>query len=159
MRTGFVDSSTPLRKAILNKAGRYGDLNAPFLVVANAPGIHDRIDEMDALFGHEQFVFRTDQLDDDPVFSRIPNGVWVSGDHQPRYGRLSAVLLFRGIAPWSLRGAYACMYHNPMARWEIPEGLEALPQGRGAEGTMTWSEGDDIADILDVPPPNLSSSS
>jgi hypothetical protein len=151
MKGGFIDSSTPLRKAILDKARRYGDLEAPFMVVVNAPAIHDRIDEMDALFGHEQFSFRTDRIDDPPAFSRAPNGVWVSGGHQSRYSRLSGVLLFRGIAPWSLRGAYACLYRNPVARWELPVGLERLPQAAGKDGTMTWREGDDISDILGRP--------
>ena len=93
-RVGWVDSSTPVKNALIKKAGKYGEPDAPHIVAINAHDIDGRIDEMDALFGKEQFTLRTDQPDEPPEFSREPDGVWIRGGPEPRYTRLAAVLLF-----------------------------------------------------------------
>ena len=102
-KSGFEDCSTPVKNALVKKARKYGEPDAPYVVAINAHDINDRIDEMDALFGKEQFIFRTDKPGDTPEASREPDGVWITGGPAPRYTRLAAVLLFRGIAPPSTR--------------------------------------------------------
>jgi len=53
----WVDSSRALRKALQKKAGRYGELGAPYVVAVNAVGlIPDEIAVMEALLGKEVWV-------------------------------------------------------------------------------------------------------
>ena len=51
-----MDHRTPLRDAIIDKAGYYGELTIPYVVAANALDHVDQDDIMDALFGQGQFT-------------------------------------------------------------------------------------------------------
>lgn len=53
MRVGWVDDASPLRKAVLDKAGAYGRLEAPYVVAVNSMLWQDEIDAVDALFGEK----------------------------------------------------------------------------------------------------------
>ena len=148
---GMEDRSTPVKNALVKKAGKYGEPDAPHIVAVNAHDVFNRDDEMDALFGKEQPFFRTDQPADPLGPSREPDGVWITGGPAPRYTRLAAVLLFRGIAPWSLNGAYACLYLNPFTSERPPENMLRLPHAAARDGTMQWSEGEDIGQLFGLP--------
>ena len=150
-RVGWVDSSTPVKDALIKKAGKYGEPDAPYVVAINAHDIDGQIDEMDALFGKEQFIFRTDQPDEPPEFSRQPDGVWIRGGPGPRYTRLAAVLLFRDVAPWSLSGAYGYLYLNPFTSERPPEKMLRLPHAAVRDGAMQWFEGEDIGHLFGLP--------
>jgi hypothetical protein len=59
---GWIDSWSPVRDAIRFKGSRYGELNLPLVVAVNfGSSFVDRIDEMQALYGQEQFVFDANQ--------------------------------------------------------------------------------------------------
>ena len=56
-RTEVTDDSTPVRQAILDKASKYGQLNAPLVVAVNVcDPFFDKDDELETLFGKEQIV-------------------------------------------------------------------------------------------------------
>ena len=103
---------------------------------------------MEALFGKEQFTFRIDRLNDPPGFSRVPDGAFVRGGYQPRYTRLSGVLMFRDLHPWKLHDTYACLYVHPQGQLPVPGALMRLPHAVAAGEQMKWIEGDDIGDII-----------
>ena len=148
MRSGMVDSHGPVRKAVLDKASKYGRLDAPYIVAVNAPDVDDRIDEMQALFGAEQFVFDPSRFDDPPAMSRAPNGVWVNEGYVPRSTRVGAVLIFRGVTPWNL-SAPTCLYVNPYTPVTLPMQLFQLPYAMSdSTDHMTWHEGRTPTSIL-----------
>src|SRR5690606_519504 len=63
-RAGWVDSWSPIKDAITFKGNKYGSLDKPLVVAVNFSGHHlDRLDEMQALFGQEQIVLSTENLD------------------------------------------------------------------------------------------------
>jgi hypothetical protein len=132
LEAGWVDARTPLRDVILEKAGRYGKLQYPFVVAVNSFASHlDKIDVMDALFGKEQYMFhQTPSGISDPVPQRAPDGVWTS-PRGARYTRLSAVLLFESLFPWSLAHCPVCLYHNPWGEKPLHSELDRLSRAIG----------------------------
>jgi hypothetical protein len=157
----FVDSSTPIRNAIVEKAGRYGDLKLPYIIAVNAldEAPVDKIDIMDALFGNEQYTvaFGKTGMVSEPEISRAPNGAWTS-EARPRYTRVSAVLLTLGLFPWTVGSARTYLVHNPWAQRPYSSPLTRLPQGIPEDGQIRWQEGDSLYEILGLPPqwPDLS---
>ncbi len=155
MKVGRTDGSRLLRKAIVDKAGRYGSLDAPLVVAVNAHNLSDRIDEVDALFGKERFSFLVNNESGSltpQAPSREPDGVWIRGGYQPRYTRLSGVLSIRGKLPWDLHNPNSCLYLNPHARLPIPDHLFSFPQGIVVDEEMTWSEGESLGEIMGLSP-------
>jgi hypothetical protein len=128
-----------LKKAVLKKVSKYGDLDRPYVIAVNAIGLWgaDRIREMEALFGPEEVHWSIDTSDVE--VRRKPDGVWI-GPRGPQRRHVSAVLFTR-VFPWNLPTAPLCLYHNPFAArpcvdlpWQIPE---AVPN----EGIVEWGEG------------------
>ena len=157
-RSGMIDSSTPVQHAIQKKAGKYGRLDAPLVVAVNArDGFLDEDDEMSALFGKEQVTFTPDRPDLPVRLTRKGDGVWIKGDYEPRYTRLAAVLIFRDIAPWNLRGAPNCLYVSPHAEYtRLPDVLYRLPHAKAVETQVPEayeiqrSEGENIGRLFGV---------
>jgi hypothetical protein len=150
----FADSRTPVRNAILAKAGRYGDLELPYVVAVNALaklGV-DEIDIMEALFGKEQYVvpFGQTGMVGEPEMSRAPNGAWTS-EFGPRYTRVSAVFLAIGLSPWTLGRTAIRLVHNPWAQRPYSSPLTRFPQGIPKEGKMLWQGGDSLHEVLGLP--------
>jgi hypothetical protein len=158
----FVDSGTPIRNAIVAKAGRYGDLELPYVIAVNAldEASVDKIDIMDALFGKEQYTvtFGKTGMVSEPEMSRAPNGAWIS-ESGPRNTRVSAVLLTVRLFPWTVGRAGIYLIHNPWAQRPYSSPLTCLPQGIPEDGQMRWQEGDSLYEILGLPLrwPSLSS--
>jgi hypothetical protein len=149
----FVDSSTPIRDAIVAKAGRYGDLELPYVIAVNAldESSVDRIDVMDALFGEEQYIVTFGQSGiSESEMSRAPNGAWMSGSG-PRYTRVSAVLVAVRLLPWTVGSAGVCLIHNPWAQRPYFSELTRLPQGIPQDGRMEWQDGESLAEVLELP--------
>jgi len=153
LEAGWVDARTSLRDAILEKAGKYGKLEYPFVVAVNSLAWHlDKTDVMEALFGKEHFLFtQTPSGISGPVPRRAPDGVWTSPEG-PRYTRLSAVLLFEGLFPWSLSHCPVCLYHNPWAEKTLQSELDRLPKAVPIPGDpLKWLEGDRLHSVFDLP--------
>lgn len=150
----FVDSSTPIRNAILAKAGRYGDLDLPYVIAVNAldEASVDETDIMDALFGAEQYTVALGPTGviSYPEVSRAPNGAWTS-ESGPRYTRVSAVLVAVRLSPWTVGSAAVWLIHNPWAQRPYSSPLTRLPQGTPEAGRMNWHDGDSLHDVLGLP--------
>ena len=149
----WVDHRGPIRKAIIKKASRYGKLSHPFVVAINCMELVDEIDIMEALFGQEQFHIPVglarELTSEDIGFSRKPDGAWMN-PIGPRYSRVSAVLVFTRLRPWSIMDAVVCLYHNPWAEREYSSVLAQLSQARLQKGSMRMVEGDNLANVLEV---------
>jgi hypothetical protein len=146
----WIDSRTAIRKAIVSKGGRYGDLDLPYIVAVNALGEHtDEIDVMEALFGKEQFKVRLNRSE--PEFSRIPDGVWTSKSG-PRYTRISAVLLANELLPWNVPRGKVCLYHNPWAKHTYESELICLPQKIPDGDHLKSVSGESLGVIFGLPP-------
>ena len=99
-RTGML-SSTPVQDAIKKKANKYKSLDAPLLVAVNVciPGFSED-EELEVLFGKEQYTIDAGRLDIPGRYTREPDGVWVRrGPPHTRYTRLKGVIMFRNISP------------------------------------------------------------
>jgi hypothetical protein len=149
-RAGWGNDSKPLRNALRDKAAKYRGAGLPLVVVVNAPDV-DEIDETEALFGREQVTFTGRPGDTPPRTTRAPDGVWIGPAHKPQHRSLSAVLIFRGIAPWSLSATPACLYVNPFAHQPVPQALLALPHAQGVNGQLVRNPGVDVGHVLGVP--------
>lgn len=147
----LVDSRTPIRDAIIDKAGRYGEFSLPYIVAINAIGHIDQIDIMEALFGKEQFTMSFSQSElAEPVqyeVSRTPDGVWTSPSG-PRYTRLSGVVLVTRFTLWNLQGANLCLYHNPWAQKPCFSVLPRLSQGIPEGNQMRFVSGEALETIM-----------
>jgi hypothetical protein len=155
VQTHGVQVVTPhvaIREAILSKAGRYGDLELPYVVAVNALGDfvdHDAI--VDALLGEEQITFQeTAEGSTPPRLTRKLQGAWTTPS-APRYTRVSAVLVFWRLLPWTTGRAFSCLYHNPWAQKSYACALTRLQSATLKGGDMEYHPGQSIAAILNPP--------
>jgi hypothetical protein len=139
-----------LRTAVIRKATRYGELGRAYVVAVNTLTMfgNDRIDELEALFGDEEFYgFRdTEELE----MIRKANGVW-HGPTGVQNRRLSAVLFAR-VVPWNLPQAHLRLYHNPFATHPCLRLPWRIPQAILSDSKMTWHDGTIPGELLDLPP-------
>ncbi len=149
---GWVDDRTPLREAILQKAGRYGKLDLPFVVAVNSLAVHlDKIDTLEALFGREYCSYtQTPAGVAGPELGRLPDGVWTSPGG-PRYTRLNAVLLFHDLFPWTVPRCHVCLYINPFVEKILDCGLNRLTRMLPKGGHPDWVAGETVSSILGLP--------
>lgn len=146
----FIDSRTPIRDTLCNKAGHYGKLDIPYVVAINAlDGSVDDIDIMEALFGQEKYLIDLSiKKIHEPKMIREHDGVW-TGKAGPRYTRLSAVLVFTNLAPWSILRAGVRLYHNPWAKFPYMSDCVILPQAIPLpDGKMKLENGVSLASIF-----------
>jgi hypothetical protein len=147
----WVNGWAPIRDAIRSKGGRYGELEKPFVVAVNVDaGSLDRIDEMQALFGQEEYVFNTANLNAQPEMKRAPNGAW-SGPNGPQYTRVSGAWIFGGLNPWNIVTRKNTLYFNPWARWPVPDSLQVLNFAMAKNEKMEWTAGTNLATVLRLP--------
>jgi hypothetical protein len=84
----WVNAWMPIKSAIRNKGVRYGKLDKPYLVAVNHDSIHlSEIDEVQGLFGQEQYSFPPDSPEE-AVLTRAKNGAWL-GISGPEHTRVS----------------------------------------------------------------------
>ncbi|HDM8176263.1 TPA: hypothetical protein P0E27_003498 [Vibrio harveyi] len=146
---GWIDAWSPIRDAVKFKGGKYGDLDLPLVVAVNLKSFHlDRIDEMQAFFGQEQYVF-TPGKDADPEMQRAPNGAWY-GKQGPQYTRVSAVWIFNDLHASSLATRKSTVYLNPWAVLPAPDSLKCFPFAFPEQDKMEWSEGLSLREIFEL---------
>ena len=113
---GYVDSLRPLRQALREKSSRYGKLDRPYIVAVLIE--HWFVDEEDlfnALFGSVAVQISTvlnARLS--PRAVRLRDGSWFGG-HGPTGTRVSAVMVARGLAVWSVTRIEPQLILNPWA--------------------------------------------
>lgn len=144
----WIDGWSPIRDAVTSKARRYGELDLPLVVAVNVDTFNlDPIDEAQALFGQEQFVFSRTNPDQDPRMERAPNGAW-RGPAGPRGKRASGAWLFNNLSPYTLARRRHTLYVNPAANHPIPESFLIVPHMLVIEGYLRRFEGKDLATAL-----------
>ena len=150
----WVDHRTPIGNAIIKKAGRYGNLDLPYVVAVNVLEFIDEIDIMEALFGKEQFTIVFSQSGPtklvDTRMSRFPDGAWI-GTGGPRYTRVSAVLLATRLSIYNIPRANLCLYHNPWAQMPYQSVLTRLPQAVPKDNHMQYIDGESTGVIFGLP--------
>lgn len=148
---GFVDEWTPIRDAVSFKGSRYGDLAKPLIVAVNTDVFDlDRIDEMQALYGQEQFVFRVGLANEEPQCRRASNGAWL-GKSGPQATRVSGAWLFNNLTPYSLARRKQTIYFNPWAKKPLPEELKRMPHAIPLNEKMEWKEGLSLKQVFGLP--------
>ena len=119
-----------IKKAIQDKATKYGELDLPYIVAINVMDEFgaDDIDISNALFGEEQvtIIFHGNELIDQRP-GRKPNGAWY-GPNGPQNKRVSAVLIAVNLNPWKIAKVTPVLWHNPWTNYPLPPDIWQLPQ-------------------------------
>ena len=146
-----IDTTTPLRKALRKKAGRYGPLGKPFIIAVNALDIcANEISFEEALFGTECIQVTSTAEGFHELRTRNPDGLWVNASG-PSYTRVSGVLFTRKARSSNfLFGAEAKLYLSPWAEFPYLGELTRLPTARIEANMCVEVPGVSIEDLLGV---------
>lgn len=148
---GIIDNWTPLRNALKKKGGKYGTLDKPFVVAVNANAFNlDPIDEMQALFGQEQYVEYVGRPDLGGHMRRIPNGAWM-GPEGPQGRRVSGAWFFNDLNPYSIASRRCTLYANPAAHLVLPESMLRFPNAKVVDDRMVRQDGVRLASLFGLP--------
>lgn len=160
LRVGIASIAYPLRalspvdairKKLFDKAGRYGnELGRPFFIAVSSTQLLQRDEDFEqAAFGRVAYSWVGDSPD--AVATRQRDGLWLQGSG-PRYSRVTGVLCFSKLTPWSLASAKARVLLNPFA--ERPMSLDALglPMARVVDDELQTTDGLTIASIMGLTP-------
>lgn len=147
----WISDWQSLRKAILTKAGRYGDFTKPFIIAVNtASPFLDRIDEMQALFGEEEFFVDAANPGNEPQMNRAANGAWF-GSKGPQYRRVSGVWVFNNINLWNIMAQQNTLYLNPWSNFPVPKELKQFNHAYVIGSEMQWVDGVHFSQLLGLP--------
>lgn len=146
-----IDPFTRLRDALSEKAGRYGDLDAPYIIAVNARDQHfgSLSDDLNLLLG-DLSVSLHENDSSPPKCSRKSNGIW------PHYEQLDGVMIFHQIDYMNLHGR-ACLYINPSKEnLHLPEPIYQLPHTKWIDGQIQSFKGIDGKENIEflLEPPN-----
>ena len=149
----YLNTSETIRDSLLAKGARYGELDLPLVVAVNANVDHlDRMDIMEALFGQEQYILRSDS--DEPEFKRAPNGFWHGPKQgQFRYRRVSGAIFGFDVHPWTYGVRSLTYYANPYAHQGVRGCISSLPRLIPLDGKMVDKSGRHPRDILNLASP------
>jgi hypothetical protein len=156
----IVSAETEIREALSTKGKRYGDLDAPYLIV-----IADCKDELqggsrndealiDAVFG--KVVTQTTVLENGETEIkdvRLDDGYW-GHPKTSRHKNVSGVLLLPKPHLWDLREErwQPLLLRNPWAEHPFPADFLPLPDyAVDEEGNLSKTDGRSFADILKLP--------
>lgn len=91
---GWVSPQVRIKRAILEKARRYGDLGLPYVIAVNYCGFFARLEDLiSVLFGQLTYVVDPELKSELPRMYRKRDGLWYSGV-STSYKDLSAVWMF-----------------------------------------------------------------
>jgi hypothetical protein len=137
----LLHTKETIRTAVQQKAGRYGELVFPYIIAVNVlSDFVDRTDEVEALFGDEQW----------PGESRVANGVWraIAG---PQNTRVSGVAIFERLEQSNLPRVVSCLYHNPWAVRPYQGELDRLTHAVVSENKLQFHDDESLGTILGLP--------
>lgn len=148
---GFVDSASPIRTNLKDKGRRYGKLELPLVVALNFSAFNlDVIDEMQALYGDEQFTFSTTDLNTAPKFGRATNGLW-RGPDGPQGTRVSGAWLFNNLTFYTAAHRKHTLYFHPYPIHALPEILKEFPHAIMTEDfKVKWEDGISLREVLNL---------
>ena len=115
IETKWLDTRGELRRAVADKARKYGDVELPFIIAINHIGVScDRTDWTDALFGTSavNIWFTDDAVHHQEPF-RKNDGLWLL-DGKARRTNVSAIIGGWAINPWSM-GAHRLEVYSHFA--------------------------------------------
>jgi hypothetical protein len=151
-----------IRQAVETKGSKYGQLNAPFLIVVAdckdelGGGPRNAMALLDAMFG--SVLTRFVKLENGETIcreDRADDGYWgVMG--AARHQNVSGVMLIPKPNLWHLRDdrSQPIIVRNPWAAHPLPDDFFPLPSFNiKANGEITLSDGQSLADLLDLPTP------
>lgn len=156
----IVSAETEIREALSTKGKRYGQLDAPYLIVIADCKDElvggDRNDEslIDAVFG--KVVTQTTVLANGEVEMkdvRLDDGYW-GHPNTARHKNVSGVLLLPKPHLWDLRDERwrPLLLRNPWADHPLPADFLSLPgYAVDSEGNLSKTDGTPFADILKLP--------
>jgi len=143
----WLDDWTPLRDAVKKKGRRYGDLDKPYVVAVNTESFHlDPIDELQALYGQEEYVAVVGRPDLEGRMQRATNGAW-AGPQGPQARRVSAAWFFNDLTPYTIARRKSTLYVNPWAYLEPPNSLLRFPHAHVVENRLVRAEGLAFRDV------------
>lgn len=153
----WIDPSTDLRRALERKGGRYGRLNAPYLIaVADCKGelawgtrSYDEV--VQALFGDVVYQYRLNE--ENGGFRRGRNGFF-GYPESPKRSHVSSILILPQPDIWGLRNPnhQPFLIKNPWAIRPLPPGLLPVPGVELVQGTeFEPVEGEPFADLIGLP--------
>jgi hypothetical protein len=149
----WINDRTVILQALLKKAGRYGDIDKPYVIAVNSlPGCSDDGDITDALFGSEKYLLTFVERNlISTEASREQNGLWI-GPQGTQNTRVSAVLACYEIYPWSIHSKGIRLFHNPWAKLQYNGILNDLPKAMVNEsGKLEFSAGIHPRKYLGIP--------
>ena len=156
----IVKAETEIREAVADKGKRYGELDAPYVVIVadckeELPGGDRNADALiDAAFG--SVVTHVRALPDgqqEIKDVRIEDGYWGTPS-APRHRNVSGMVLLPKPHLWDLREDRWQPLHlrNPWAERPLPSELLPLPGFTvGDDGSIKAADGTRLADILGLP--------
>jgi hypothetical protein len=156
----IVSAETEIRQALSTKGKRYGNLDAPYLIVIAdckeelVGGDHNDEALIDAVFG--TVVTQTRVLENgerETKDVRLDDGYWCFKD-TARHKNVSGVLLLPKPHLWDLREErwQPLLLRNPWTDHPLPEGFLPLRgYSIGGEGELSKTAGTALADILKLP--------
>ncbi len=147
----FVNTREPIRDAVRSKGNRYGELPHPLLVAINVDALSvDEIDEMEALFGKEEFLYDPGKPTIEPMLRRRLDGAWINFDG-PQYTRVSGAWIFHGINLWNVGHRRNTLYVNPWATKSLPALFTTVTHAAPENNEMKVREGRALDEILELP--------
>jgi len=140
-----------IKKAIENKATRYGNLNLPYLVCINSTSRKwtDDEDVMNALFGSLQVTVSTDPSNKKEKWSRAYDGVFLDTTG-PKFTRVSGILI-TNVYPSNLHVANHWLVKHPFASNDLNFDDIYLSRIEVIENKIESISGKRINEILKVP--------
>ena len=145
---GIVDAWSPIRNAIKMKGSKYGELDKPLLVAVNLNAFNlEDIDEMQALYGQEQYVYKIGNVDSEHRMERAPNGAWY-GKGGPQHTRVSGAWIFNDLRPSSMAVRRQTIYFNPWAKHPLTNKLCCFPHAIPEGNKMCWNDGISLSTIF-----------
>jgi hypothetical protein len=146
--TRAINPHLAIKTAIEGKAGRYGELDLPYVVAVNAFDQFARPESVvDALFGTEGVAATEDgrlrQF-------RNPDGVW-RGAGGPVYRRVSAVLSTERLGLWDLGQRSMRLIANPWAARPLPEISLGIEVRKVLDDRLVLIPGVALGEILGLP--------
>ena len=140
-----------IKKAIENKATRYGNLNLPYLICINSTSRTwtDIEDVMNALFGSLQVTVSADPSNNKEKWSRAYDGIFLDTTG-PKFTRVSGILI-TNIYPSNLHVADHWLVKHPFASRDLSFDDIYLSRLEVIESKIESISGKKIKDILEVP--------
>lgn len=146
----IVDCWSPIRDAVLTKARRYGELDLPLVIAVNLDTFHlDEFDELQALFGQEQYLFNPITENPQPRPKRAMNGAWREPSGQ-RAKRCSGAWLFERFSAYTLAQSKHTLYLNPWGNHQLPTSFLRMPHALVVDEQIHKVGGVTFKDVFEI---------